>query len=311
MKSIDPRDDGSHVPPAGSDDTWQESWYLLWYDPLRRAGGSYHVGLQTPRGRADVWNWTVVDDCVAGHFESLVLPLPSDDLSDMRIGGMHFRTLKPLTAYQLDAEYPPTSVSASVTYEAFTEPFAFGLDGEGVTIGSSHYESFGRVTGTVRKGDRIVDVSAWAFQDHSWGPRNWQSLRSHRWICATFTENLFFSVATFVTAQGHRVSGYVFDDGFHGVADVSFGARIADDGYSPEGCDVRVWTTDGRGYHLTGTCRATAVNTHDHGWFAADGMCVFEMGGRLGTGLLEVSEFKSPPPQRRREPVTTAGGAEE
>jgi hypothetical protein len=257
-----------------------------------------------------VWNWTVLGDRVAGHFQSLVLPLPREDLADMAVGGMHLQTVKPLTAYHLDAEYPAEQVSASVRYEAFTEPFAFGLDGEGVTIGTSHYETFGRVSGTVRAGGRDTEISGWAFQDHSWGPRDWRSLRSHRWICATFSEDLFFSVSTFVTAEGRRAGGYVFDGGFHGVAEVSFGTRIADDGHSPEGCDVRVWTTDGRGYHLTGTCRATAVNSHDGGWFATDGMCVFEMGGRLGTGLLEVAELTELAPWHERELGLVSGRAE-
>lgn len=309
MSLIDPKDDGSHSPP-GDDDSWQESWYLLWYDPIRRAGGSYHVGLQTPRGRADVWNWTVVDDRVAGHFQSLVLPMPDEDLSDMTLGGMRLQTVKPLTAYRLEAEYPDEDVQAGVDYEAFTAPFAFGLDGEGVKIGASHYESFGRVSGTVRAGAHQVDVSGWAFQDHSWGPRDWSSLRSHRWICATFSEDLFFSVSTFVTAEGRRAGGYVYDDGaFHGVADVSFGTKISDDGHSPEGCDVQIWTTDGRGYRVEGRCGATAVNSHDGGWFATDGMTVFEMGGRLGTGLLEVSELKALAPWHERELGLTGGGA--
>lgn len=300
MNPIDPVDDRSHTPPEGQEN-WQESWYLLWYDPLRRAGGSYHVGLQTPRGRADVWNWTVVDDEVAGHYQSLTLPLPEEDLSDMTLGGMHLRTTEPLVGYRLGAEYPEEKVSAELSYRAFTEPFAFGLDGQGVTIGSSHFESFGRVTGSVRVGDETSKVSGWAFQDHSWGPRDWSSLRSHRWICATFSENLFFSVSTFITAEGRRASGYVYDDGFHGIVEVTFAVRVADDGHSPEGCDVRVWTVDGRGYHLTGSCGATAVNSHDGGWFATDGLCVFEMGGRLGTGLLEVSELKALAPWHEAE----------
>lgn len=299
MIAIDPVDDGNHDPGPAAEPSWQESWYLTFYDPLARVGGSYHVGLQRVRDRADVWNWTTVDSRVLGHFQSLVLPVPEADLSDMTIGEMHLTTVKPLTAYRLAATY--RAGSADVRYEAFTAPIAFGVDGDGVTIGAHHYETFGRVSGVVRDGNRQIPVSAFAFQDHSWGPRDWSSLLSHRWICATFGEELFFSVATFLTAEGQKASGYVYDGGFAGVRQVSFSVRMADDGYTPEGCDAQIWTVDGRGYHVTATCDAGAVNSHDDGWFTADGFAVFEMGGRLGSGLLEVSELKTLTPQLAHE----------
>lgn len=283
--------DRSHQPTA--DESWQESWYLTFYDPVAKVGGSYHLGLQTPRGRADVWNWTVHQGRVAGHFESLTLPLPEQDLSDLVLGGLDITTDRPLRDYSVTASYPDAPVVSDLTYEAFTDPFAFGLDGGGVQIGSSHYETFGRVTGTVREGDTETSFSTWAFQDHSWGPRSWSSLKSHRWICATFGDDLFMSVAGFVTDSGFRASGYVFDGEFRAVENVTFGASVADDGYSPLGCDARIWTSCGRGYHVTGTCEVTDLNSHDDGWFAADGMTVFELGGRIGTGMFEMAECKT------------------
>lgn len=55
MEIIRPEDDGSHsVPPAASE-FWQESWFLGWYDPAKRAAGFHHLGLQPVRRRADVW----------------------------------------------------------------------------------------------------------------------------------------------------------------------------------------------------------------------------------------------------------------
>ncbi|MEO9327860.1 DUF7065 domain-containing protein [Gordonia aurantiaca] len=283
--------DRSHEPTG--EESFQESWYLTFYDPHSGIGGNYHLGLQTPRGRADVWNWTVVDNKVGGHFESLTLPLPDADLSDLSLGGLDITTVEPLRSYDVTATYPDSDLTATVRYEAFTDPFAFGLDGNGVQIGSSHYESFGRVTGTLTTGGDKTDFTAWAFQDHSWGPRSWSSLRSHRWICATFGDDLFMSVAGFVTDTGSRVSGYVYDDGFRAVDRVSFGMSVDDDGYSPTGCDARIWTADGRGYHVHGRAVVADVNSHDEGFFAGDGLTVFEMGGRLGTGLLEVAELKT------------------
>jgi len=153
----------------------------------------------------------------------------------------------------------------------------------------------GRVTGTVTAGGRDTEVAGWAYSDHSWGPRHWGMLLSHRWVWATFGPDLFFSAFLFNTAKGRLDFGYVYDGGeFRGVTRLETGARVADDGHSPVGCDARLWTADGRGYHITGTCDVTSVTTHDEGVFLTDGMSTFECGGRLGTGLFEVSELKAP-----------------
>lgn len=69
---------------------------------------------------------------------------------------------------------------------------------------------------------------------------------------------------------------------------------MADDGRSPVGCDARIWTADGRGYHLAGRCQVTSVTSHDDNVFFTDGLTVYECGGRLGTGIFEVSELKGP-----------------
>ena len=84
---------------------------------------------------------------------------------------------------------------SDVVYEAFTDPFAFSLDA-GADIGKDHYESMGRVTGTVtvagaetgglhQPPPTQTEVAGWAYQDHSWGPRHWGMLLSHRWIDPT------------------------------------------------------------------------------------------------------------------------------
>ena len=303
MQSIRPEDDGSHVPPPDADESWQESWFLGWYDPARRAGGFHHLGLQRVRQRADLWSWIALDGAVVGKYQNLRLPLPADDLSDLTLGPLHVLTKTPLRSYAVSAAYDDGHRS-DVVYEAFTDPFAFSLDA-GAAIGKDHYESMGRVTGTVTvpvgsRGAVETEVAGWAFQDHSWGPRHWSMLLSHRWVWATFGPDLFCSAFSFTTPKGRMDFGYVFDDGeFRSVTRMETGARVADDGHSPIGCDARVWTADGRGYRLTGACQVTSVTSHDEGVFFTDGMTVFECGGRLGTGIFEVSELKGPAPWHR------------
>jgi hypothetical protein len=298
LEIIRPEDDGSHLPPAAASEHWQESWFLGWYDPARRAGGFHHLGLQRVRQRADLWSWVALDGAVVGKYQNLRLALPADDLSDLTLGPLHVLTKTPLRSYAVRAAYD-NGTRSDVVYEAFTDPFAFSLDA-GADIGKDHYESMGRVSGTVTAAGRETEVAGWAFQDHSWGPRHWRMLLSHRWIWATFGPDLFCSAFSFTTPQGRRDFGYVFEAGeFRGVTRMDTGARVADDGHSPVGCDARLWTTDGRGYHISGVCQVTSVTSHDDGVFFTDGMSIFEYGGRLGTGLFEVSELKAPAPWHR------------
>jgi hypothetical protein len=298
LEIIRPEDDGSHPVPPDADEYWQESWFLGWYDPATRSAGFHHLGLQGVRQQADLWSWIALDGAVVGKYQNLRLPLPADDLSDLTLGPLHVLTKTPLQSYAVSAAYD-NGVRSDVVYEAFTDPFAFSLDA-GADIGKDHYESMGRVTGTVKADGREVEIAGWAYQDHSWGPRHWEMLLTHRWVWATFGPDLFCSAFSFTTPRGRKDFGYVFDSGeFRGVTRLDTGARVADDGHSPVGCDARIWTVDGRGYSIAGRCEVTSVTSHDHGVFFTDGMTVYECGGRLGTGIFEVSELKGPAPWHR------------
>ncbi|MGH9043213.1 MAG: DUF7064 domain-containing protein [Acidimicrobiia bacterium] len=297
MDTIRVEDNGPHQAGPDAGPAWQESWFLGWYDPDARAGGFHHVGLARPAGRADVWSWLALDGEVVGKFQSLDLALPAEDLPDLVLGGLRVMTKTPLRSLELTAEYP--EARATVLYEAFSDPFSFTLDVPGADLGKGHYESVGRVTGTVATGGREVAVSAFAYQDHSWGPRHYGAILTHRWIFAAFSDDLFCSVFTFTTAAGRQDFGYVYDDGrFHAVTRVDTGARVADDGHSPTGCDARIQTEGGRGYRIIGTVGVSSPSSH-HDFYITDGLTAYECGGRLGSGIFEVHELAGPAPWHR------------
>ena len=237
---------------------------------------------------------------VVGRFQSLELPLPTDDLADMTIGGMHLRTTAPLRGYELTADYENARVE--VDYQAFTDALALGLEAEGADLGAHHYESMGRVAGRVTVDGRVTEVSGWGFQDHSWGPRNWGNVRATDGSWLHSAKISYCAVVRMTTPAGPAAFGYVFDAGvFHEIASVDCTALIAGDGHTPIGCAARFWTTDGRGYHITGDTSVTSSHSHDQGFFFTSGLTVFSMGGRLGTGIFETSELKTPTPVQRLE----------
>lgn len=119
-------------------------------------------------------------------------------------------------------------------------------------------------------------------------------------VYEAFSEDLFCSIFTMTTAAGRQDFGYVHDAGhFHRVTRMDTGARVADDGHSPTGCDARIQTEGGRGYRITGTVDVASASSHDDIFFT-DGFSVFECGGRLGSGIFEVHELAGPAPWHRQ-----------
>jgi hypothetical protein len=295
-RAITREDLGRHEPPDELDESWQESWALTWHDPKTRTGGWHHIGLQRPRGFADVWSWVTVDGVIVGRYDNLRHPLPDDDFPDFVLGGMSVE-IKDLRSLSIEAVFD--NAFAALDYAAFTDPLMWSIKPDAIAMGTSHYESFGRVEGTIttRNGEIAVIGAAW--QDHSWGPRDWSQSLAHRWIMANFGPDLCISAWQVMTEGGRVLAGFVCDEGtFHGVDRVTFGASVDDDGYTPARCDAHIWTELGQGYHLVGTVDGAGSVAHDAGYWMTDGLAVFRMGGRLGAGVFEVRErAKLPAPE--------------
>lgn len=296
---IGPEQYGPHQPPADADDRWQESWGFSWHDPLRRAGGINHLSVQRRTGIADVWSWTALDGKVVGKYQNLNMALPDKDFPDWALGT---QTVTEQTGRSCRLGLDYGTCTADLKYASYTDPLAFSFDVEGSTWGASHYESVGRVDGTVCVGDTATAVSGFGWQDHSWGSRRWADTLSHRWIMAVFGPDLFVSAISLITAAGPVgvPVGFVYEDGaLHDVEQVTFNTRIGDDGHTPLGCDAKIWTSTGHGYHVLGETHTASPSSHLEGFWFTDALCVYEIGGRLGAGILEVQELNQPAPWHR------------
>jgi len=300
IREISPAEFGRHEPPAGADDSWQESWGFAWHDPVRRAGGINHISIWRNRGVADVWSWVAVNGKVVGKYQNLKLPLPEKDFPNWSLGG---QTITTESGRRCRLALSYDNASAELSYQAFSEPLAFSMDVDGASSwGKQHYESIGRVNGTVTAGGQSVQVSGFGWQDHSWGSRRWADVLSHRWLWAGFGPDLFISAIQVIGAASPQAVpiGFVYDHGkLHRVEQASFGARISDDGHSPVGCDADIWTDAGHGYHLTGRVHTASPSSHNEGFWFTDGLATFELGGRLGAGIFEVQDHKGPAPWHR------------
>lgn len=289
------KDRHSHHPTAADPENFHETWCIEWYDHERKAAGHHHLGQYRKLGVADVWNWIALDGGVIAHHEDLHLPLAAGDHTDMELAGIRVKATDEFTQ-RIDIRIGDVTLEAE--YTAFTRPFSFSMDQHGVGFGSGHIESMGRLTGTVTTADGdAFQVSGWAYHDHSWGARDYGAVLAHQWVYGVFGPDLFFSSMAIVVPSGTLHAGYVFDGGeFHTVSDSSFGIRVSTDGHTPEGCDVRIATIDGRVYRITGDSTVTATSRHNSGYFQTDGFGPMYLGGREGSGIINLNLRNTAPP---------------
>ncbi|WP_419827578.1 DUF7064 domain-containing protein [Sphingomonas sp.] len=293
MTSITDIDDHNHEPEDGASVDWQESFCLAWYDPVQRIGGFQHTGMQRVRGIADAWCWITHEGRAVEKYHNNKLPLPEADYSDITIGPIQLRSEQPLTHRRLMVEHG--RVRADLRYAARGETVGLSYDVGGSSMGRGHWENFGRVAGTVTIDGTDYAIDAAAFQDRSWGTRDWGSILTYRWNWATFGDDLIFSIYRVVGRDGTQAMGHVFDRGtWHQVRSVDFAIEMASDGVSPLGSIATVWLDDGTGYRLRGRCDGSSVQTQRDGYMMCNACTNYELGGRLGTGFIEVSELKQP-----------------
>lgn len=299
MHQVTIDDSRRHAVPDDAPDTWQESFFLGWYDPATRSGGHHHISIKPRQDHAHVWSWLVVGGRLVGRAQQHRLPLPDGDYDDLSIGTLRVRVAESLRDIGFRAAFGDDHVA--LDYRSLCPPHEVTLDTGGLTVGKRHYESMGIVTGEASVGGVVVPITGGAWHDHSWGPRSFYPYRAGRWAFAVFGDDLAVSVFTYMTPQGSRQFGWVFDQGtVRAVTRAEFAAVVGDDGISPRSCDLWVWTEGFRGYHLKGSVE-TSILTGDDEWYSKDGLATFTCGGRLGAGILEVNEQKLLSPAQRQE----------
>ena len=303
MAKVVPQDLLRHQ-PAEPDLYWQESFFIGWYDARAKVGGHHHISFCPYLKLAHVWSWVSIDGKVVARSQENELPLPDGDLNDIKLGVLRFvagKSMRELSLTVADA------AKVKIDYVGFTDPMELDFNAGGLKLGSSHYESMGRVTGTVTHDGREIPIMGSAWHDHSWGPRKLNSHKSGRYFWAVFGDDLAMSIYGIDDAKGQNRFGYVLDHGvIHPVAAASFGAVVGDDGLSPKALDAEVYTSTGRGYRVTGHAQANAL-VGGAGWgdggyfFGMNGMMRYECGGRLGEGLFELTELRTPLDEHRAE----------
>ena len=271
---------------VGDDETWQESVAVYWLDAARGVGGGHRIGHEVAGGRANQWSGLFGPGARFRRVRSSLALDAGDRAHDRMAAGT--QTFK-LTSDGVRVELHEDECDAVLDIEDF-HPMAPWpqQDASVAETAANHLEASGRVTGEVRLGAERITVDGLAHHDHSWGPRRWDWVRSHRWVAGTVDADLSFSLFTLHDrANGFSTGGFVRRDG---VAVPAVGVDVVvllePDGLTHRGGTVVARLADGTDLTLECTTVGGFVFGHRE-MTLVDAVCAARTGDRTGFCCLE------------------------
>jgi hypothetical protein len=297
------RDERWHV-PAG-DPWWQESWYLAWYDRERGIGGLHRCGHEPNQesGILNLWSAVMTDEGTRFRRSESRLPLAGSDREGDGFGaGSLMRWEVAGSGLRFSARDDGVQIDLTVTN--FYPPVGFYAQ-EGTLhqdFAAHHYESSGRVVGSVELDGVSYAVDGLCHRDHSWGVRKWDTVLSHRWISGTYGPQLSVSTTLWHGVDGSLTrAGCVVRDGEITLADTVDAVTYQEtDGVTHRGGEV--WLgLPGETLHLRGKPVDGVVNEH-RGVACFDTICQSEHDG--APGFLDIESTNNA--QDGKEPVKLA-----
>jgi len=180
-------------------------------------------------------------------------PVPRDmNFDDWRIDS--FRMAQDLKFDRASVFWETPEATVDVTFEAFHPPYSYGADPRGCPTycAVDRIEQAGRVRGTLRIGDRVIEVDATGHRDHSWGTRDWVPFQQYEWFVGQVGTEMSVHFWRFNALGKEHVRGFVFKDGLmSGVemvsVDVNYDNQFLQTGYSAQVVDRAGRTTSVEG----------------------------------------------------------------
>lgn len=283
-------DDNFHFAQMG--DRWwmtETSWFSF-CNPEERLGGWLYTmarpNIGTVAGGAWVWDdkahlpWEVLY-----HTNYTALRLPRDqDLSDITLPtGVSIKAVEPAMGYELgvgDGEL----CQMKLHFQGIMRPRPLRKGGSPFG-NANHFDQFGRVTGTVKLGDRTVTIDCLGMRDRSWGPRPEHRPKMSAYVTGIATErDGFLAVTKWQDGVEQIAYGFLIRDGE--TADLVSGRRHVErdpkEGWvsrvTIEGHDER-----GRSLHAVGT-RLSGIIINRHSFIDSNGLIEWEINGHKGHG---------------------------
>ena len=309
--------------PTGDID-WQESWVLIFRDPMSGAVGFLRTGSYINQGTTQTHWGMSLPDGTRFRRHTLDRRLEEGDRTDKTFSSGNMKFSIPNMEYVRFEGYDDDAEVDLRVYDWFPSqewlfvggPFHskhYGDVSEKTrdTIGATgHPESAGRVEGHIRLGDRVIDIqNGFGYRDHGFGTRPHQIFRSARWHAGTVGPNMSYSLLSFHDYDGgFNKFGWLMLDGKQEVIkDFHTVSSTLADGYSVIGGWTAVKLENGRNFRIeVETVDGVVTSTHKNNggpksspagievlsipqWNGQAGVCDFNMIDNPHRGEMPVS----------------------
>lgn len=218
MDEVEPEDERRHEP--GSEEFWNESWYLDFWNEDATMGGYIRMGLYPNLGVT--WYWA----CLVRAGQPLVTvidneaPLPRAPGLELRTSGLWTDLIVETPLDHMTVGLEAFGVALDDPTEVYRKGWgdreALGFDLEWETEGTpfpyevtTRYEIPCRVHGEILVGQERIDFEGWGQRDHSWGVRDWWSF-DWCWNAGRFDDGVPFH--SFASTDIGWSTGYVGED---------------------------------------------------------------------------------------------------
>lgn len=277
-------DDCPH--PDDGQDEFQESALFVWHDIETGVGGFWRLGQEVVRGQQNSC-FGVFSARDGLRFRSNVtgVPMAPGDRSETHMGcGPELRV--DLDSLRIRSDFADCEID--ISFADFIPRYDWYTLLGRRTHANNHFETSGSVKGTVRIGDREVQIDGMGYRDRSWGPRHWHDIRSTRWWPCVFGPDLTIFTLSAVTPDGSGVQGFMVKDGVpQTLRDVSTLATLDWDAISPVSGEGRFTLADGT-HGIVHHEATDGIVLHVRGYTAVESIGIARYGDRIGMSNYEV-----------------------
>lgn len=234
-----------------------------------------------------IWGEGIGDTPIEARLPDREVPRDMN-FDDWRIDNFTMRQdLKFQTA---EVRWESDDVLIDFRYEAFHPPYAYSKHADGCPpyAADDRIEQSGRITGTLRIGDRVIDINTSGHRDHSWGIRDWDALHFYRWIQAQVSDTISVHFWDFFALGERQTRGYVFKDGLMAeLTDLDFQWQ-GDDKLNHKSYQCVIKDEAGRTTRLEAEVFGVYPLIAASNFVLNEGASIMKIDGQMGSGWLEM-----------------------
>jgi len=306
---------------------WNESFYFNFNDPKRGIGGWTRIGI-LPNQDSDMGAMMLY---AGGSriLATLQTGRSVDEGSKLSLGDLYYHRLEPLSKWRLVFEgdmmdidnarklpelkpenLPSQKVEVNLNFEGIAPCFNFrNADARALAemlvnagtrlkdlrqlskVSSEHYEQVGRISGSIKIGNRDISFQGGGHRDHSWGIRDWSAPRLWTWLTCQFGDELAFNLSRVAIASVDVFNGFITRDGNnYPIRRAALETEFEDDGITQKRLRFKMEDTGGGAVEVTGEALIVIplhLESEGHRTLVNEALTEYRLEGRTGLGISE------------------------